>query len=875
MRRWSGAACASRSSTGLPGRLGPLLELLAEARLVTVSGGYVEVAHEALFREWPRLRDWLGEDREGRALQRRLALAAEEWQDESRDPALLWTGAPARRRGRGRRGAPDELTEVERAFVEAGRGQARDRRAGGGARRRPRRRGRTAGSGCSWPARSPCWRRRWWPGCSPCRRGVARRDAARTATRAAVAADAKRLAASALSLEQPDLALLTAVEATRLEQSPETYGAVLTLLGRHPDVVTRVSTDSSFMDAAADPRGRAVYLVQETPEVWAVEPQTGERLWTVELDAMGTTVSVSPDGSRIAVLRGGQVGTGARPRGGRSAARATSSGGSPSTQLARWTGAATVPYVWEYPAWQQDGTLAVATDTHVVAVAPDGSSAQQPGLAPARPGHGDASWCGGTAVVSTGASGVGPGVVLGRSGASRTLPAGVSIGAVSPGTGLAAATREGATGTELVILDARTLRERAATPAVDGVVSFLRYSPDGASLAAGVDERIELRDGASGVLVSPSPARARTRWGPPGRAPTATSCGRPGARGRRSRSTSPAAREPSPPRPRPTTRGPERVRRTPTSRSGPPGTTSAPTSRSCAGPGDRRGLRLPLTGLDDCACEVTSTDVTADGRTALGGLRVLSPLGGEVPDRGYVVAWDVATRRVRAVVDTPWPVLAVDAAADGGVAVLQGGSGWSTLDLGVMRLGDQVPLPAWTRLGWGTALAEVAPDGRRAVLLRGADALVVSMEEGRVLTEATVDPGRDGSLISAAWSADGEALALGSVTGWLYVVDGTTLDAHETFVACSPAGRWATSRSDPDGRLAATIEGADGDVVLWDTGTWRPYGQAVLRDHGQGFLHFDPDASYLHVVSGRAFVRVWRPNPPRGWRRRASPRTAG
>ena len=55
----------------------------------------------------------------------------------------------------------------------------------------------------------------------------------------------------------------------------------------------------------------------------------------------------------------------------------------------------------------------------------------------------------------------------------------------------------------------------------------------------------------------------------------------------------------------------------------------------------------------------------------------------------------------------------------------------------------------------------------------------------------------------------------------------------------------------PDGRVAATIEGADGDVVLWDTDTWRPYGQAVLRDHGQGFLHFDPDASDLHVVYGQ------------------------
>ena len=47
---------------------------------------------------------------------------------------------------------------------------------------------------------------------------------------ASVSADAQRLAATALNIEQPDVALLAAVEGTKLEQSPETYGALLTLL---------------------------------------------------------------------------------------------------------------------------------------------------------------------------------------------------------------------------------------------------------------------------------------------------------------------------------------------------------------------------------------------------------------------------------------------------------------------------------------------------------------------------------------------------------------------------------------------------------------------------------------------------------------------
>jgi hypothetical protein len=42
-----------------------VLNLMADKRLVTMDEGSAEVAHEALIREWPRLRAWLDEDREG------------------------------------------------------------------------------------------------------------------------------------------------------------------------------------------------------------------------------------------------------------------------------------------------------------------------------------------------------------------------------------------------------------------------------------------------------------------------------------------------------------------------------------------------------------------------------------------------------------------------------------------------------------------------------------------------------------------------------------------------------------------------------------------------------------------------------------------
>ena len=46
---------------------GDVLDTLAAERLVTLGDGEAELAHEALLREWPRLRGWLDEDAEGPA----------------------------------------------------------------------------------------------------------------------------------------------------------------------------------------------------------------------------------------------------------------------------------------------------------------------------------------------------------------------------------------------------------------------------------------------------------------------------------------------------------------------------------------------------------------------------------------------------------------------------------------------------------------------------------------------------------------------------------------------------------------------------------------------------------------------------------------
>ena len=53
----------------------------------------VEVAHEAILREWDRLRQWLNESRDDIRQERAIARAAEDWQQHNRDTSFLLRGA--------------------------------------------------------------------------------------------------------------------------------------------------------------------------------------------------------------------------------------------------------------------------------------------------------------------------------------------------------------------------------------------------------------------------------------------------------------------------------------------------------------------------------------------------------------------------------------------------------------------------------------------------------------------------------------------------------------------------------------------------------------------------------------------------------------
>ena len=71
-----------------------VVQRLANARLLTTDKDEVEVAHEALIREWETLRGWLDADREGLQIHRRLTRAAQQWDSNEfkRDPDALYRG---------------------------------------------------------------------------------------------------------------------------------------------------------------------------------------------------------------------------------------------------------------------------------------------------------------------------------------------------------------------------------------------------------------------------------------------------------------------------------------------------------------------------------------------------------------------------------------------------------------------------------------------------------------------------------------------------------------------------------------------------------------------------------------------------------------
>ncbi len=97
-----------------------IVQAFAVPRLVTLRGDSAEITHDTLISSWPRLRDWLNDDRPANLVRQQLEDDADRWQQASRDPSHLYRGS--RLSGAlalGLTAARIPLSPVASSFVEA------------------------------------------------------------------------------------------------------------------------------------------------------------------------------------------------------------------------------------------------------------------------------------------------------------------------------------------------------------------------------------------------------------------------------------------------------------------------------------------------------------------------------------------------------------------------------------------------------------------------------------------------------------------------------------------------------------------------------------------------------------------------------------
>jgi hypothetical protein len=195
---------------------------LTDARLLTVGDGTVEVAHEALLREWPRLRQWLEDDRESRRLREHLTTSANEWSTHGRDPADLYRGARLAAATDWTTGHTLELNETERGFL------AESRQAASAEEVRQRRTNRRLRALLGVAAVALV---------IAIGAGVLAVLQQGQAQQAATSADAQRLGAQALTQTDLDLSLLLARQGVATDDDVSTRANLLTALVRSPAAI--------------------------------------------------------------------------------------------------------------------------------------------------------------------------------------------------------------------------------------------------------------------------------------------------------------------------------------------------------------------------------------------------------------------------------------------------------------------------------------------------------------------------------------------------------------------------------------------------------------------------------------------------------------
>jgi WD40 repeat protein/class 3 adenylate cyclase len=258
-----------RAELGLePGtEMAEVVARLTDDRLLTVTDDAVEVAHEALLREWPRLAEWLREDAQGRELREHLIQAARRWEASQRDAGELYRGARLAMTLDWASTRADELNDSERGFLAESRSDA-DREAERQQRSNRRLRALLAGLSivllCAVAA------------------GVIALVQRSSARHEATVALGRQLGAEAVSEPRIDRAMLLARESLSLDRSSQTAGTLLATLLRSPALIGKFTvpiTDRPLAVAVA-PDGNSIAVGTNTPAIRFYDTRTHRQIST-------------------------------------------------------------------------------------------------------------------------------------------------------------------------------------------------------------------------------------------------------------------------------------------------------------------------------------------------------------------------------------------------------------------------------------------------------------------------------------------------------------------------------------------------------------------------------------------------------------------
>jgi WD40 repeat protein/DNA-binding SARP family transcriptional activator len=266
-----------------------VLSVLADERLVTLAANEAEVAHEALLREWPRLRGWLDEDAQGRRVHHQLGAAAREWDAGGRDAGELYRGARLAAALDWSRSHDADLNGIECAFL----GESR------AASERSARRLRTVLAGVATLLVLAIVA------------GFVALDQRGTARDEARAADAQRLGARALVERELDRAVLLARQGVALDDSVQTRGNLLAALVKSPAAIGMINPGYGGSPIIAlSPDGTTLVVSDERGKLRFYDARTQRQRAAVELsrpksgDVFGVMrLAYSADGRRLAIAQ--------------------------------------------------------------------------------------------------------------------------------------------------------------------------------------------------------------------------------------------------------------------------------------------------------------------------------------------------------------------------------------------------------------------------------------------------------------------------------------------------------------------------------------------------------------------------------------------